>query len=61
LVRMGSDGKVVEQRMNLQQLQDNQQVLDGDVVIVPKSRTSTFLDIAGQAISPLGVIFGLFK
>jgi polysaccharide biosynthesis/export protein len=60
LVRLDANGQVIEQRMNLQKLQDNQQVLDGDVVIVPKSRTSTFIDVAGQVLSPLGVIFNLF-
>jgi polysaccharide biosynthesis/export protein len=61
LVRLNPDGQVSEQKMNLQQLQDNQQVLDGDVVVVPKSRTSNFIDLAGQIISPLGVILNLFK
>jgi polysaccharide biosynthesis/export protein len=61
LVRMGTDGNVTEQKMNLQKLQDTQQVLDGDVVIVPKSRNSNWIDIAGQVISPLGVILNLFR
>jgi polysaccharide biosynthesis/export protein len=61
LVRLDANGQVIEQKMNLQKLQDSQQVLDGDVVIVPKSRTSTLIDVAGQVLSPLGVIFNLFK
>lgn len=61
LVRLDRNNKIVEQKMNLQQLQDNQQILDGDVVIVPKSRTSNFIDVAGQVIPPLGILFNLFR
>ncbi len=61
LIRLGADGKVTEQRMNLQTLQDSQQVMDGDVVIVPKSQTSNWIDIAGQVFSPLGALFSILR
>ncbi|NJN49107.1 MAG: polysaccharide export protein [Alkalinema sp. RL_2_19] len=61
LVRLGENDQIIEQKINLQQLQDNQQILDGDVVVVPKSRRSNFIDIAGQVIPPLGVLLNLFK
>ncbi|MBE9031935.1 polysaccharide export protein [filamentous cyanobacterium LEGE 11480] len=61
LLRLGENDQIVEQKMNLQQLQDNQQILDGDVVVVPKSRRSNFLDVAGQVIPPLGILFNLFR
>jgi polysaccharide biosynthesis/export protein len=61
LIRLGADGKVTEQRMNLQTLQDSQQVMDGDVVIVPKSQNSNWIDIAGQVLSPLGVFFNILR
>jgi polysaccharide biosynthesis/export protein len=60
LIRLGDNDQITEQKMNLQQLQDQQQVLDGDVVIIPKSRNSKFLDLAGQVIPPLGILLNLF-
>jgi polysaccharide biosynthesis/export protein len=60
LLRLGDNDQIIEQTMNLQQLQDQQQVLDGDVVIIPKSRNSKFLDLAGQVIPPLGILLNLF-
>jgi polysaccharide biosynthesis/export protein len=60
LIRLGDNDQIIEQKMNLQQLQDQQQVLDGDVVIIPKSRNSKFLDLAGQVIPPLGILLNLF-
>jgi polysaccharide biosynthesis/export protein len=61
LVRLDTDDQITEQRLNLQQLQDNQQVLDGDVVVVPKSRNSKFLDTVNQVFPPLGILFNLFR
>jgi polysaccharide biosynthesis/export protein len=61
LVRLGSDDQITEQRLNLQQLQDQQQVLDGDVVVVPKSRNAKFLDTVNQVFPPLGILFNLFR
>jgi polysaccharide biosynthesis/export protein len=60
LLRLGENDQVIEQTINLQQLQDRQQVLDGDVVVIPKSRNSKFLDLAGQVIPPLGILLNLF-
>ncbi len=60
LIRLDDNDQIIEQTMNLQQLQDQQQVLDGDVVIIPKSRNSKFLDLAGQVIPPLGILLNLF-
>ncbi len=60
LLRLGDNDQVIEQTMNLQQLQDRQQVLDGDVVVIPKSRNSKLLDLAGQVIPPLGILLNLF-
>jgi polysaccharide biosynthesis/export protein len=60
LLRLGDNDQVIEQTLNLQKLQDRQQVLDGDVVVIPKSRNSKFLDLAGQVIPPLGILLNLF-
>jgi polysaccharide biosynthesis/export protein len=61
LVRLGDDGRIQEQRMDLSKLIDSQQVQDGDVVLVPKSSNSSFLDVVGQVVPPLGILFNLFK
>ena len=61
LVRLGDDGRIQEQRMDLSKLIDSQQVQDGDVVLVPKSSNSKFLDVVGQVIPPIGILLNLFK
>jgi polysaccharide biosynthesis/export protein len=61
LVRLGDDGKIAKQTLDLSNLIDSQQVLDGDVVMVPKDGRSSVLDIAGQAIPPLGILLNLFR
>jgi hypothetical protein len=40
---------------------DSQQIQDGDVILVPKSRNFNILDIAGQALPPLGILMNLLK
>ena len=61
LVRLGDDGRIQEQRMDLSKLIDSQQVQDGDVVLVPKSSNSKFIDVVGQVIPPIGILLNLFK
>ncbi len=61
LVRLDDTGKVQEQQLDLTQMIDAQQVQDGDVIIVPKSSSFSFIDVAGQVIPPLGILLNLFK
>ncbi len=61
LVRLDETGKVQEQQLDLTQMIDSQQVQDGDVIIVPKSSSFSFIDVAGQVIPPLGILLNLFK
>jgi polysaccharide biosynthesis/export protein len=61
LVRLDDTGKVQEQQLDLTQMIDSQQVQDGDVIIVPKSSSFSFIDVAGQVIPPLGILLNLFK
>jgi polysaccharide biosynthesis/export protein len=61
LVRLDSQGKVDKQFLNLEDLIDSQQIQDGDVVVVPKSKNFNILDIAGQALPPLGILMNLLK
>jgi polysaccharide biosynthesis/export protein len=61
LVRLDDTGKIQEQQLDLSQMIDSQQVQDGDVIIVPKSSSFSFIDVAGQVIPPLGILLNLFK
>lgn len=61
LARLRPDGTVEEQAVNLDKLVDTVQVQDGDVILVPKSNTSSALDFAGQLFGPLGILFNLFR
>ena len=60
LVRLRTDGKVERRELNLQDLADNEQVQEGDVLIVPKNNARNILDIASQIASPLGLLLNLF-
>ncbi len=60
-IRLGEDGKVENQSIDLSNLTDTYQIQDGDVVIVPKSNSSTIFDIATQLANPLSVILNLFR
>ncbi|NJM45890.1 MAG: polysaccharide export protein [Alkalinema sp. RU_4_3] len=61
LVRLDDQGKVDKQFLNLENMIDSQQIQDGDVILVPKSRNFNILDIAGQALPPLGILMNLLK
>ncbi|MGA7954481.1 MAG: polysaccharide biosynthesis/export family protein [Gloeobacterales cyanobacterium] len=51
--RLNTDGRIETKSIDLNKLADNNQVQEGDVVIVPKSSTSSFLDTFSQVVSPL--------
>lgn len=59
-VRMNESGQIERQLLDLRNLTDTYQVQDGDVIIVPKSNTSSILDAAERLLNPLNLIFGLF-
>ncbi|MBD1924610.1 polysaccharide biosynthesis/export family protein [Microcoleus sp. FACHB-831] len=60
-VRLNDDGRINEQTINLSNLNDNYQIQQGDVLIVPKSKTSTALDFMGNLGGPLGVLLNIFR
>ena len=60
-VRMSETGQIERQTVNLRELSDSYQVQDGDVVIVPKTNTSTVLDFIGRVTSPLNFLFNIFN
>jgi polysaccharide biosynthesis/export protein len=60
-IRLNSEGKIERQTLDLRNLTDNYQIQEGDVVIVPKRDSSSLIDTAGRVLSPLGLLFGIFR
>lgn len=60
-VRLNEAGQVERQMVDLSNLVDNYQIQDGDVIIVPKRSSSSFIDLAGRVLGPFGVLFNLFR
>jgi len=60
-VRMNENGKVDRRDVDLRNLTDDQQVQDGDVLIVHKSMGRNLLDIGSQLLGPFGVFLNIFK
>lgn len=60
-VRMNENGKVDRRNLDLRNLTDDQQVQDGDVLIVHKSVGRDLLDIGSQLLGPFGVFLNIFK
>jgi polysaccharide export outer membrane protein len=61
LVRLNENGRIDTQEINLSKLNDNLQVQDGDVVVVPERGRSSFLRVLGQVLSPFGSLLNLFR
>jgi polysaccharide biosynthesis/export protein len=58
---MNAAGEIERQILDLRDLTDRYQVQDGDVVFVPKRGSSSLIDTAGRILSPLGLLFGIFR
>jgi polysaccharide biosynthesis/export protein len=59
-VRMNESGQIEQQELDLRNLSDTNQIQEGDVVIVPKRNSASFVDFAGRLLSPLGILLNLF-
>jgi polysaccharide biosynthesis/export protein len=59
--RLSNDGRIESKSVDLNKLNDIGQVQEGDVVIVPKSNSSSFLDTFSQVISPVYGLLNLFR
>ncbi len=60
-IRLNESGQVERQIINLENLTDTIQIQDGDVLIVPKKQSSSFLDFAGRLLGPVGGLLNLFR
>jgi polysaccharide biosynthesis/export protein len=59
-VRMNEAGQIEQQEIDLRNLSDTNQIQEGDVVVVPKRGSASFVDFAGRIFSPLGFLLNLF-
>lgn len=59
-IRMNEGGEIEQEVIDLSNLVDNYQVQDGDVIVVPKTTTTSVLDFAARLLSPLNFLFRLF-
>lgn len=59
-IRRLADGRVQEQKLNLDKMTDDIQVKDGDVLYVPKTSGDKAIDVAGRVAGPLGFLLRLF-
>ncbi|HBE18538.1 MAG TPA: polysaccharide export protein [Cyanobacteria bacterium UBA11159] len=60
-IRLKDDGTIEQQVVDLTDLNDIYQIQDGDVILVPKSRTSTGLDFAINLVNPLNFLVNLYR
>ncbi len=60
-IRLKDDGTIEQQVVDLTDLNDIYQIQDGDVILVPKGRTSTALDFAIDLVNPLNFLVNLYR
>lgn len=60
-VRLNEAGEIERREVDLSDLNDNFQVQEGDVVIVPRTDSSEILEWAGRILSPLGALLNIFN
>lgn len=60
-VRMDdTTGEVIQEEVDLRNLVDDYQVQDGDVIVVPKTRSGSVLDLAARLVNPFNFLFRIF-
>ncbi len=59
--RLSNDGRIESKSIDLNKLDDIGQVQEGDVVIVPKSNSSSFLDTFSSVVSPVYGLLNLLR
>lgn len=61
LIRLNDAGQIDTQRIDLAQLNDNLQVQEGDVLIVPEKGRSSFLRVLGEVLNPFGSLLNIIR
>lgn len=59
--RLNNDGRIESKSVDLNKLNDIGQVQEGDVLIVPKSNSSSLIDTFSQVLSPFYGLTNLFR
>jgi polysaccharide export outer membrane protein len=59
LIRLSQNGAVTSQTLDLRQLNDSDQIQDGDVVFVPEQNESAFLRVLGGVVGPVSGVIGI--
>jgi polysaccharide export outer membrane protein len=60
-IRMNEQGVIERQVIDLRNLSDTHEIQDGDVVIVPKRQDTSFLQMVGRVLNPLGSVIGILE
>lgn len=58
-VRLNEQGQIERREVDLRNLVDDFQIQEGDVVIVPRSGSSAFFDVAGRLFAPFSLFQGV--
>jgi polysaccharide biosynthesis/export protein len=61
LIRLNDAGQIETRKMTMSQLNGEIQVQEGDVLIVPEQKKSSFLRTLGQFLSPFGSLLNIFR
>ncbi|QKD82642.1 polysaccharide export protein [Thermoleptolyngbya sichuanensis A183] len=60
-IRMNEQGVIERRVIDLRNLSDANEIQDGDVVIVPKRQDTSFLQMVGRVLNPLGSVIGILE
>ncbi|MEM9217501.1 MAG: polysaccharide biosynthesis/export family protein [Cyanobacteria bacterium P01_F01_bin.150] len=61
LVRLNPDGSVFQKEFDLRDLNDEEQIKEGDIIYVPQQNSSGILDFAGRLLSPINSMLGILR
>jgi len=60
-VRMNEQGAIERHMLDLRNLSDTNEIQDGDVIIVPRRRDTSFLQMVTRVLNPLGSLIGIIE
>ncbi|NEP00694.1 MAG: polysaccharide export protein [Symploca sp. SIO2E9] len=60
-IRLNEEGTAESQELDLSTLTDNQQILEGDVIMVPKKSSANTLDTANRLNGPIGTLLRILN
>jgi polysaccharide export outer membrane protein len=61
LVRLNDNGQITNEQLDLRDLDDDNQVQEGDVIYVPERGRSSFFRVMGEILSPVNSLFNLLQ